>query len=108
MTSAHLKTESWNNFLSNINDKGDNNEKTKQLKRGWEYLKFRWNIIGRKVLGENFLEGGFFRGEFDRWEFSRWDFSWYPKLVMNDFTILGWPLFVGIEEKFLSSEINLP
>ena len=48
-----------NSLLSNINDNGDNNEKTKCL---------------RNILGRNFLDA-IFPGKFTRRESDRWDFS---------------------------------
>ena len=59
-----VKTEVQNSLLSNINDKGDNNEKTKCLKT--------WVGIFRV---------GIFRGEFTREDFDRWEFSDNPYLT---------------------------
>ena len=69
--------ESQSSPLSNINDDGDNNEKTKKLKTRVGIFK----NMGGNIPGGNFPgRGEFSRGEFDglefsRWEFSRWEFS---------------------------------
>ena len=65
MTDYH-NIELLNSLLSNINDDGDNNEKTKNLKT-------RVGIF--KNMGGNIPGGNFPGGEFDGWEFSGWEFS---------------------------------
>ena len=57
--------ELQNSLLSNINDDGYNNEKTKNLKT-WVGI---FKNIGRNIPGGSFL-GGSFPGEFSGWEFS--------------------------------------
>ena len=57
--------ELQNSLLSNINDDGDNKEKTKNLKT-WVGI---FKNIGRNIPGGSFL-GGSFPGEFSGWEFS--------------------------------------
>ena len=75
MTDYH-NIELLNSLLSNINDDGDNNEKTKKLKtRVGIFKNMGGNIPGRNFLGGNFPDGNFPRGEFDGWEFSGWRFS---------------------------------
>ena len=58
-----------NSFLSNINDDGDNKEKTKNLKtrvemfkNGWEYSMWEFlggNFPGASLMGKNFPGGSF-------------------------------------------------
>ena len=68
--------ELLNSILSNINDDGDSNEKTKNLKTRVRMFKnMGGNIPGGNFLGENFLGGNFPGGEFAGWEFSGWEFS---------------------------------
>ena len=52
-----FKTELLNSLLSNINDDGDNNEKTKNLKT-------RVGILGGNIPGGNFPEGNLMGGNF--------------------------------------------
>ena len=74
MTDYH-NIELLNSLLSNINDDGDNNEKTKNLKTRVGMFK----NMGGNIPGGNFWVGifrvGTFQGEFDGWEFSWWEFS---------------------------------
>ena len=55
---SNKQKEIQNSLLRNINDNGDNNEKTKSLKT---WVEIFWARIFR---------GEFSRGEFDGWEFS--------------------------------------
>ena len=70
MTDYH-NIELLNSLLSNINDDGDNNEKTKNLKTRVGIFK----NMGGNIPSGNFFDGNFPGGEFDRWEFSGWKFS---------------------------------
>ena len=55
-----FKTELLNSLLSNINDDGDKNEKTKNLKTIVGMFKnMGWNIPGGNFLGGNFRGGSF-------------------------------------------------
>ena len=64
MTDYH-NIELLNSLLSNINDDGDNNEKTKNLKTG----------VGMFKTWVEIFQVEFSKGEFDGWEFSGWEFS---------------------------------
>ena len=66
-----FKTELLNSLLSNINDDGDNNEKTKNLKTRVGMFK----NMGGNIPGGNFVGGNFPEVEFYGWECFGWEFS---------------------------------
>ena len=76
LTSALLKHRITKQFLSNINDDGDNNEKTKDLKtRVGIFENMGGNIPGRNfpggsLMGRNFLSGNFLGGSFSDTAFN--------------------------------------
>ena len=73
------KTNRWiiellNSLLSNINDGGHNNEKTKKLKtRVGMFKNMGWNIPGGNFPGGSLMGGNF----------SGWEFSWYRSLPLQ-------------------------
>ena len=76
LTSALLKHRITKQSLSNVNDDGDNNEKTKTLKTRVGMFK---NMVGN-IPGGNFPGGNFPGREFDGCEFFErefcgWEFS---------------------------------
>ena len=63
--------ELLNSILSNINDDGDNNEKTKNLKTRVGMFKNKGrNIPGGNLMGGNFPGGNLMGGNFLGREFS--------------------------------------
>ena len=74
-SSAFLKDRNAKQLLSNINENGDNNEKTKCLKT-WVGI-FRVGIFWVGIFRGGILQGEFDGWEFPGWEFSKGEFSWY-------------------------------
>ena len=67
---SSFKTELLNSLLSNINDDGDNNEKTKKLKtRMGMFKNMGANIPGGNFLGGSFPGGSLLGGNFPGWSF---------------------------------------
>ena len=67
---SSFKTELLNSLLSNINDDGDNNEKTKKIKtRMGMFKNMGANIPGGNFLGGSFPGGSLLGGNFPGWSF---------------------------------------
>ena len=90
-----FKTELLNSLLSNINDDGDNNEKTKHLKtRVGMFKNMDGNIPGGNFLGWNFPGGNFPGGSLLGGNFPRGSFPdtiiYKCFLRFLSFSILHW------------------